>query len=146
MGKLVKKLSVIVACFSLVLGVVGVNGGAVAKASVNSDPIIMQSISQDQNTVATVVVKVIKSQYETYGVRLECKNASASNSYSTSVLSGTVNYTDGNSAVVQYSRDEGYYIITYTIYRSTIPENARAYFYSGSAYANNGGYGYFLFS
>lgn len=146
MGKLVKKLSVIAVCFSLVLGVVGVNGGAVAKASVNSDPIIMQNIyKSNENTVVTAQVKVLKSQYEKYGVYVVCKNASDSKTYAVSVTSGTVNYADGNSATVELL-DEGYYLITYTIYRTTIPENARAYFYSGSAVANNGGYGYFLFS
>lgn len=148
MGKLVKKFSVIAACLSLVLGVMGVCGGAVAKASVNSDPVIMQSISQNQdNTVATAVVKVLKDQYEAFGVSLVCTNGdtATAKTYPISELNGTFNFGDGNSATVEYSWDEGYYIITYQIKRSNIAKSARAYFYSGSAKAENGGYGYFLF-
>jgi len=75
MGKLVKKLSVIVVCLSLVLGVMGVNGGVVAKASVNSDSIIVCNIyKSNENTVATIQVKVWKARYEAHGVTLAFSN------------------------------------------------------------------------
>lgn len=149
MSKLVKRFSVIAACLTLVLGVMGVGGAAVANASVNSDPVVVQNISKsNENTVATAVVKVLPSQYTTNGVRLVCTtgNVGTAKTYAVTRLSGSVSFPDGNSATVEYSQDEGYYIITYTIARSTIPEGARAYFYSGSVTADNGGYGYFIFS
>lgn len=147
MGKLVKKFSVIVACLSLVLGVVGVGQSTVAKASVNSDPLIVQNVyKSNENTVVTAVVKVSKDQYENNHLRMECKNASETKSFNVSITSGTVDLGDGNYATVEYSWDEGYYIITIVLQRNTLPENARACFYSGSLVANNGGYGYFLFS
>lgn len=149
MGKLVKKFSVIVACLSLVLGVVGVGGSTVAKASVNSDPIIMQNIyKENNNTIVIAKVKVLNTQYVNYGVDFVCTNgdASTAKTYHVSAKSGTVPFSDGNSATVELVENGDYYLITFTISKDTIASGARGYFYSGSASATNGGYGYFLLS
>lgn len=149
MGKLVKKFSVIVACLSLVLSAMGVGGSTVAKASVNSDPIIMQNIyKENNNTIVVAQVKVLDTYYEAYGVDFVCTNGNTSTAktYHVSAKSGTVSFSDGNFASVELVENNQYYLVTFTIKGTTIATGARGYFYSGSASATNGGYGYFLLS
>lgn len=145
MSKLVKKFRVIAACLSLVLGILGICGDAVAKASVNSNLIILDTIYIGNGDI-TAPVKVWKTQYEAYGVTLVLKNQdnSTAKTYHVSVLSGVVTFPDGNYATIEYSWDDNYYIISFCISSSTIPRYTRLYIYSGDVEADiNGRYFWF---
>lgn len=138
----VKKISLVAACLSLVLGVMGVCG-VTAKASA---PVIMQTIyTNDQKTEVTLVVKVAKEYFEKYGVTLICKNPNTESGTKEFTVPDYVGFDDGNSASWYFSNDENCYVVTFYIKRATIPVGAKAYFESGSAVADNGGHGYFLF-
>lgn len=145
--KKVRKFGFIAVCLSLVLGVMGVCGGA-ATASASSDAVKMQTIYNDGNE-ATLMVKVTKSQYENNGVSLVIvnRNETADQWYTVPsyIRSGRYNFPDGNYAIVEYSSDEGRYVVTFKIQKSTIPDGARAYFVSGSESDDNGGYKYYIF-
>lgn len=61
------------------LGVIRVCGGSVAKASVSFNPIAVPAIIQNQdNSEASVLVKVLSSQYQAYAVTLALTNGDAS--------------------------------------------------------------------
>lgn len=145
--KRVRKFGFIAVCLSLVLGVIGVCGGA-ATASASSNDVIMQTIYTNGNN-ATLIVKVSNDSYNTYGAELVIVNKSGTveKTYSVpgSFKNGTYYFGDGNSATVEYSYGEGCYVVTFNIQKSTISTGARAYFKSGNSVANNGGYNYFIF-
>ena len=143
----VRKFGFIAVCLSLVLGVMGVCGGA-ATASASSNAVIMQTIYTDGDE-ATLIAKVNKDQYEKYGATLVIVNSdeTAEQYYAVPsyIRSGRWNFTDGNYATVEYSYGEGCYVVTFKVNKSTIPAGARAYFKSGLEVANNGGYNYYIF-
>lgn len=140
-----KKMSVVAVCLTLVLGVMGVCG---VKVKANA-PVIMQTIyTNNERTEATLMVKVSTNYFEKYGVTLTCKNPKTGEEKAFTVtpsMGSPVDFGNGNSVSRYYSAGENCYEVTFKIQRSTIPVGARAYFQSGDAQANNGGYGYYLF-
>lgn len=141
-----KRMSLVAVCLTLVLGVMGICG-VTAKAY---SPVTMQTIyTNNEKTEATLEVKVAKDNFVRYGVTLICKNPNIEYEGRTFIVTpsmGTyINFGNENYATWYYSYDENCYVITFHIKRSTIPVGARAYFKSGDAIADNGGYGYYLF-
>ena len=76
MGGFIKKVKGSIAmmlCFSLLAASVTLMGGGLT-AKAQSNGVIMQTIYKDGDT-ATLVVKVVPSLYNEYGVRLLCQNS-----------------------------------------------------------------------
>lgn len=142
----IRKLGVVAVCLTLVLGIMGVCG---VKVKANA-PVIMQTIyTNNEKTEATLVVKVSTDYFNKYGVTLICKNPNTDSEEKVfevkTNMGSYVDFGNGNSASWYYSAGENCYEVTFKIQRSTIPVGARAYFQSGDAQADNGGYGYYLF-
>ncbi|MDE7422131.1 MAG: hypothetical protein K2N51_00280 [Lachnospiraceae bacterium] len=141
-----KRMSLVAVCLTLVLGVMGICG-VTAKAY---SPVNMQTIyTNNDKTEATLIVKVAKDYFEKNGVSLICKvpnTQSEGKTFKVTQNMGTyIYFGNGNYASWYYSYDENCYVVTYNIKKSTVSVGARAYFESGDAIANNGGYGYYLF-
>lgn len=141
-----KRMSLVAVCLTLVLGVMGICG-VTAKAY---SPVTMQTIyTNNEKTQVTAIVKVAKENFQKSGTSLICKvpnTGSEGKIFKVTQDMGTyIYFGDGNYATWYYSYDENCYVVTFYINRATIPVGARAYFESGDAVADNGGYGYYLF-
>ena len=159
MNKMLKKVMLGVAlcgCFGTVGGTVLPSLKPIeAKASnlnyhTDYDNLKMQTIYTQDNK-AIVVVNVGKNALETGGVTFECRTSNYNyTSYTSLAKAGTRTWDNGNSVTSVYNSNTGKYEVTFTIYKDTIYDGARGYFYvygnySGVIMDENGGYGYQIF-
>lgn len=148
-NKIAKKISVLallLATFST-LFLLGGNSVTASAATVNYDILREQNIAVNDQ-FATIQVKVDKNTFEKYGVKVAIYNEmSYEQDLQSLTYAGVKYYQGGNKVESVYNYDIGKYEVTFTIYKNTIEEKARAYFYvvydNNNLYEDiNGGYGY----
>lgn len=145
-AKKISVLALVLAIFST-LFLLGGNSVTASAATVNYDILREQNISINDQ-FATMQVNVDKNTFEQYGVKAEIYNEmSYEQDFQSLTYAGVKYYGGGNKVESVYNYDTGKYEVTFTIYKNTIEEKSRAYFYivydNNDLYEDiNGGYGY----